>query len=364
MARLPPFCLIGWLALCAGGEISLPVTRFTDSVYSEAHDPAIWVNHADPGRSLIIATDSGASPHGALAVFSLDGKMVQRLGPFDRLGQVDIAYGVRWGGRKVDLAICTERALGSLRLFVILSSRGGAFDISGMRGPAVFEEPDAGGGITGAAGPASTQPTGIAVYTRPRDNAVFLMISRKSGPRDGYLWQYRMSRADGGFRLVKVREFGRFSGSGEIQAIAVDNELGYIYYADEVAGIRKYPADPDAPHANKELALFGRTEFAGRRKGIAIWKRKDGTGYIVCTDQIAGASRFHLFRREGTWGRPHNHSKVVRTVTTALDSTNGIEITSTPLGALYPHGLFVAMNSKGRNFALAPAEELVPQNQR
>ncbi|MGC4053850.1 MAG: phytase [Paludibaculum sp.] len=82
-------------------EIAVRASRYTASVYAEASDAAIWVNDADPSRSLIIATDKAPSPHGALAVFTLDGKKTRSLAPYDRLGDVDIVYGVRWGGSKV-----------------------------------------------------------------------------------------------------------------------------------------------------------------------------------------------------------------------------------------------------------------------
>ena len=68
----------------------------------------------------------------------------------------------------------------------------------------------------------------------------------------------------------KVREFGQFSGTGEIEAVAVDDELGYVYYSDEGAGVHKYHADPDAPKADEELALFATSGFTEDREGISI----------------------------------------------------------------------------------------------
>jgi 3-phytase len=82
-------------------------------------------------------------------------------------------------------------------------------------------------------------------------------------------------------RAQKVREFGRFSGTKEIEAVAVDDELGYVYYADEGDGIHKYHADPDHPEAARELAHFGREGFQGDREGIAIYGLAGGRGYIV-----------------------------------------------------------------------------------
>ena len=68
-----------------------------------------------------------------------------------------------------------------------------------------------------------------------------------------------------------VRRFGAFSGGGEIEAVAVDDELGYVYFSDEQYGIRKYHADPDAPKAAQELAAFGLSGYQGDREGLAIY---------------------------------------------------------------------------------------------
>src|SRR6185295_3743732 len=127
----------------------------------------------------------------------------------------------------------------------------------------------------------------------------------KTGPRAGYLGQYRLEDdGHGRARAVFVRYFGRFSGLSEIEAVAVDDALGYVYYADEGDGIHKYRADPDDRAAAEELAHFGKTGFRADREGIAIYAREDGTGYLVCTDQKPGNSDYHIYRREGEPGRP------------------------------------------------------------
>jgi 3-phytase len=200
---------------------------------------------------------------------------------------------------------------------------------------------------------------GIALYRRPSDGVIFAVVGRKTGPKQGYLWQYRLEdNGSGKVKGTKVREFGTFSGDGEIEAIAVDDALGYVYYADEGNGIHKWRADPDHPDAGRELAHFGRTGFQQDREGIAIYARQDGTGYIVCTDQLDGNSRYLLFRREGEPGNPHDHEKSLGAVTGAADSTDGIEVTSTGLGSHFPNGLLVVMNSAGRNFLMYRWEDV------
>lgn len=45
--------------------------------------------------------------------------------------------------------------------------------------------------------------------------------------------------------MTLVRKFGTWSGKKEIESVAVDDELGFIYYSDEGVGVRKYAADPE-----------------------------------------------------------------------------------------------------------------------
>jgi 3-phytase len=123
-----------------------------------------------------------------------------------------------------------------------------------------------------------------------------------------------------------------------------------VYYADEDAGIHKYSADPDAPDANSELALFGTAGYHGDREGIGIYTLPGGKGYIVSVDQLPRQSIFHVFRREGEPGRPHDHSHVLLSFKGGADDTDGLDVTSAPLGPDFPYGAVVAMNSKSRNF--------------
>jgi 3-phytase len=332
--------------LACGGERGAPVYEIqpalaTDAVTDDPDDPAIWVHPADPSRSLILGTNKVAAPRGALVVFGLDGRIRQTIDGLDRPNNVDTEYGLSLSGRTVDIAVATERHRSRLRIFRIDGDAARLEELPPLGGVPVFE---------GRQGDEAA-PMGIALYRRPRDGVIFAVVGRKSGPRQGYLWQYRLEDdGSGGVRAVKVREFGRFSGRGEIEAIAVDDELGYVYYADEGDGIHKWHADPDHPDAGRELAHFGRQGFLADREGIAVYARSDKTGYIVCTDQIEGNSRYLIFRREGRAGAPHDHSEMLKVVSGGADSTDGIEITSAALGESFPHGLLVAMNSKGRNF--------------
>jgi 3-phytase len=313
----------------------------TDPVSADPDDPAIWVHAGDPARSLILGTNKSPAPQGALAVFGLDGKTRQTIDGLDRPNNVDVEYGLLVPGGPIDLAVVTERYRRRLRIYKVTAE--GLTDITSPGGTSVFE------GQAGESG----EPMGIGLYRRSRDGSIFAIVSRKTGPREGYLWQYDLQHDGAGkVKAVKVREFGRFSGTGEIEAVAVDDALGYVYYADEGDGIHKYYADPDHPDAARELAWFGREGFRGDREGIAIYARPDNTGYVLCTDQLAGNSRYFVYPRDG------DQSKPLRVFSGGADETDGADATAASLGPQFPQGLFVVMNSGPKNFLIYRWEDI------
>jgi 3-phytase len=315
----------------------------TDPVPHDADDPAIWVSASDPPVGLILATDKKEAA-GGLYVFGLDGKLRQTIAPLDRPNNVDIEYGVTVGGVTVDIAVVTERKQHRLRVFTIPSDGGPLTELvsGGLR---VLE------GETGEA----SEPMGIALYKRPRDGAVFAIVSPKTGKSVGYLWQYRLEPAGTTLKTTFVRRFGNFSGigpsadeAGEIEAVVVDDQPGYVYYSDEQFGIRMWHADPDAAGADTELATFGRGGYGGDREGLAIYAPPGGSGYLVSSDQIEGGTRLHLYGREPLPGRPNDHP-LVAIVSTLADDTDGLDVTPRRLPG-FPDGLVVMMNSASRNF--------------
>jgi 3-phytase len=320
--------LLGGACRAAPARAVVQPKVITEPTQYDTDDPAIWIHPTDRAKSLVIGTDK--STDGALYVYNLDGKIVNRISGLKRPNNVDVAYGLTLAGKPVDIAVCTERELQRLRVFSVP-------DMAPLdRGDLVVFDGDK-----------NRAPMGIALYKRPRDGAVFAMVGGKSGPRNGYLVQYRLSDDGAGkVKLTKVREFGAYSGRKEIEAIAVDAELGYVYYSDETFGVRKYLADPDAPGADRELAVFGTTGYASDHEGISIYKVDARTGYILVSDQQA--NQFRIYKREGEPGRPHEHT-LMKTVPVKAIESDGSDVTSLGLGPKFPHGLFVAM-SNGRVF--------------
>lgn len=307
----------------------------TQEVAHDTDDPAIWINASDTLQSLIIGTDKDSD--GALYAFDLEGKIVNKVQGLQRPNNVAIAYGLSLNGVPTDIAVLTERETNKLRVFKL---------------PELV--PVDNGGIPVFEGETERSPMGVALYTRLSDSAIFAIAGRKSGPVENYLWQFRLE--DDGRGQVKgtlVRKFGKYSGKKEVEAIAVDDALGYVYYSDETVGVRKYLADPDK-QAPAELALFGTNGFTSDHEGISIYPLSDSTGYILVSNQQANT--FMVYRREGAPGNPHAHELVAEVPVSTVES-DGSEVTAVNLGAKFPKGLLVAM-SNGRVFHYYSWEEV------
>jgi len=324
------FLSTGLFTSCAFQPLSKDAIRpivVTERVKSDSDDPAIWINRKDPSKSLIIGTDKGGdSGMGGLYIFDLDGKIdTSKTVPLKRPNNVDIAYDFRYRGEKKDIAVCTERNTNSIRIFTLPEMK--AIDETGIP---VFEDSDA------------KSPMGIALYTDPRGE-IYAIVGRKSGPTENYLYQYKLDTDPSGKISAKlVRKFGKYSGKKEIESIAVDNELGFVYYSDEGVGVRKYHAHPDS--SGTELALFATSGVRQDHEGISIYKANDGTGYILLSDQQANA--FQIFPREGSNKGPHDHP-LIKKIYTSTKESDGSEVSNVSFNSNFPSGLFVAMSTDG-----------------
>ena len=332
---------IGVLSAAAlGADSVVAPRRVSEAVRHDSDDPAIWINRTDPAQSLVLGTDKDAD--GALYVFDLQGRVVadKVVRGLLRPNNVDVAYDVVLGSRKVDVAVVAERYAHRLRVYSLPDMA-----------------PVDGGGIPVFEGERARDVMGIALYTRASDGALFAIVSRSDAlaPTEGYLHQYRLvDDGTGTLHGVFTRAFGHWSGNKEIEAIAVDAALGFVYYSDETYGVRQYAADPLADDAEEQRGEFGLGDFTEDHEGIAVYARGDGTGYLLVSDQQA--NRFNVYRREGTASAPFAHPLLARLPLMTKES-DGSDLVTTSLPG-YPGGLFVAM-SADRTFHFYAVEDLL-----
>lgn len=298
----------------------LKPTVITETVVHDTDDPAIWINPADASKSIIIGTDKDTD--GGLYAFDLNGKIIHKVLGLKRPNNVDIEYGFSLNGKKTDIAAVTERETNKVKFYSLP-------ELKEVGEISVFE------------GETERGPMGISMYKNPQTKDIFVIAGRKSGPKDGYLWQYKLSEKNGSITGEVVRKFGKYSGLKEIESIAVDNEKGYIYYSDEQFGVHQYYADP--AKGNEELLVFGQGDFKSDVEGISIYPTSENTGYILVSNQQNDTFNIYL-REDPAKGR-------IAEIPVSTIESDGSEVTNVNLGPKFPKGVFVAM-SNGRVFHL------------
>ncbi|WP_159477413.1 phytase [Dyadobacter sp. 3J3] len=321
-------------------EISVVEPLFvTDTVAHDSDDPAVWINPQDPAQSLILGTDK--DQNGGLYVFDLEGKVQKEkvVQGLQRPNNVDVEYGLMLGGKLTDIAVVTERFTHKLRIFSLPDMKpvdGGGLDV-----------------FVGQTKAGERDLMGIGLY-KNKSGKIYAIVGRKTGPTSGsYLWQYLLEdNGSGKVNATLVRKFGTYSGLKEIESIAVDDQLGFVYYSDEGKGVRKYYADPEK--GNKELALFATTGFTEDHEGISIYKLTDTTGYILVSDQ--GANQFKIFDRQPNLDST-GMQKLFKTIKVKANHSDGSEMVSIPLNKNFRNGLFVAM-SDNKTFHLYRWEDI------
>ena len=297
------------------------ITEFT---LNDTDDPAIWVNPKNPAESIVFGTDK--KTNGAIYAFDLNGKIIQdkTIRDIQRPNNVDIEYGFQLNDSTVtDILVFTEREKQQIRMFSVpdmMPLDGGGFK--------VFEDEEL---------EENRLPMGVSLYKSSKDATVYAIVGRKTGPADGYLYQYALNADSLGVSSNYVRKFGKFSGVKEIEAIAVDDENGFVYFSDEGVCIKKYYAEPSM--GNEEISCFGGEYFDEDIEGIAIASYADGHGYLIVSNQQKG--EFNIFDRET--------NAYINAVNLSTTETDGCEAVTVPLNDTFKNGLFVAMNDE-KNF--------------
>jgi 3-phytase len=259
--------------------ISVDPKVSTASVDDDADDPAIWIHHADPAKSVIIGTDKG--DNGGLYVWDMQGRQLQYI-ELGNPNNVDVRYGMSVGGQRIDIAVTNIRSTREMKVYRINPTNGTLTDITTSGG---IDTPQLG------------DPYGLCLYQRPSDGAMFVIQSTQVGAT-GNLHQYRLE--DDGSGRVKgtyLRAFGNNTIEEYVEGLVADDELGYVYASDEPNAVRKYYADPDRGNNDQIVAFATGDGIAGDREGLAIYRCPGGTGYLLLSDQ--NGTDVKVYRREG-----------------------------------------------------------------
>ncbi|CAG0996509.1 3-phytase [Phycisphaerales bacterium] len=297
-----------------------------------ADDPAIWVDPRDSAMSLIFGTNK----KDGLAVYDLGGRQVQYL-PVGEVNNVDVRSGFALGEKHVVLIGASHNTGQCLRFFVLDEK--------------VHRLSEAPGGTIKVG---IDKPYGFCLYHSAKDGKFYAFVSAA----DGRIEQWLLEDSGGSLKGTLARKLARPS---QVEGMAADDELGFLYASEEDKGVWRFGAEPDGD-ANGVMvdAVGGNGHLTADAEGIAIWRGAKGAGYLVVSSQ--GDDSFAVYERRP----PHAYAGSFRVGSSAsvggVSDTDGLDITSESLGAAFPYGLVVVQDGdnggRNQNFKLVPWENV------
>ncbi len=318
----------GAIGVAAAAETASDVARRLD-------DPAVWVDAADPARSLVICADTGSGLH----VFDLAGRPVQDL-PVGPLSHVDLRQGVGASGATV---IATSDAIRrEARFFTI--------DPSTRRLSPAAE----------FSVPVGVRPDGLSLYRSARTGrtSLFVLGARDEGGDTGWVEQYELDVGPDGIP-TGARRVRAFDVGSATEGCVADDDHGVLYVAEEQVGIWRYPAEPDDPRPRVLVDSLGGAGGEGGRlrgtvEGVALLRLGDTDGYLIASN--TGSDDFVVYRREGTNEYVDRFSLVGGDHVDEVSDTEGLDVAGGDLGGAFTEGVLVAQDTSddagGPNFKL------------
>lgn len=317
----------------------------TDPVHSSgdaADDPAIWVNPDDPGKSLILGTDSRRG----LAVYSLSGKELA-FHSDGATGMVDVRAGFPLGGGKRPIVAAGNLAQNRIALYTIDTEKRCLVDVA-----ARAIEP-------------GLRIYGTCLYHSEQTGAFHVFVTSQSGQVE----QWRLSANGEKADAERVRRFKlQQPGSDTIEGCVADDRHGVLYLAQENEGrIFRVGAEPDDPAVLERVDAP--KDEGGHTipdvEGLALLRQSDGGGWLLAVNQ--GGEVITAYKRTGKNAYVTTFRISGSENADAVTSDDSLAITSSPLGERFPKGLLVIEDaentepgSAGReNYKLVPLERVL-----
>jgi myo-inositol-hexaphosphate 3-phosphohydrolase/sugar lactone lactonase YvrE len=299
----------------ADGE-TVPVTSSGDS----ADDPAIWVNPADPSRSIVIGNDKGT----ALEVYDLSGNRIQLISGGH--GNVDVRTGFPLGSGTVDIAAA---ASGGIRVYRINPTTRQLVNIT-----------DGGGRISNVSG------EGFCLYHSAVSGLFYAFIITSGG----LVQQVRLGDADGD-NLVDGAIVRSFQVGSEAEGCVADDERGLFYVSQEDVALWRYGAEPSDPASGRvQVDTVGAAgHLVSDVEGLTIVNQPNGTGYLIASAQnVANPqnSYFVVYERQGANAYVKSFRITAGATADGCSRTDGITAVATNLGPNFPQGLFVCQDDQ------------------
>lgn len=275
------------------------------SIDDAADDPAIWIDPADPARSLVFGTDKNAG----LYAYRLDGSVAQFLAAGE-LNNVDIRQGVALGAWTGDVAAATNRTDNTVTLFTLTD--GVAAEAGRIASPIV-------------------EPYGLCLGREGAGAVVFATY------KTGDVVVFRLTAPGAG------EEISRLKLETQLEGCVFDDETGALYIGEEDRGVWKADfVDGRATNLRLVDEVGGESGLKADVEGVALYKTGAGAGFLLVSSQ--GNNSYAVYDREGDNAFLGRFRIGAGPLIDGAQETDGIETVSVPLGPEFPRGAFVAQD--------------------
>jgi 3-phytase len=154
----------------------------------------------------------------------------------------------------------------------------------------------------------------------------------------------------------------------QAEGCAADDANGRLYIAEEDVGLWRYSAEPNGGSERVEVDTVKKGHLTDDAEGVTVFYGADhgslrNGGYLIVSSQ--GSNDYNVYRRDG--GNAFIGKFAIVANPQGIDGTSdtdGIDVTSTPLGSAFSHGVFIAQDgdntapSAAQNFKLVPWERI------
>lgn len=302
-----------------------------------ADDPAIWIHPQDPLQSRVVATDKQAG----IEVYNLAGKRLQFI-PAGLTNNVDLRP-LPAGHQYSALAAASNRSNNTVSLFAI-DKQG---ELTWLRDSEID---------TGLA-----EPYGLCMYSG--DEGLQVIVNDK----DGSFQQWGLTEVSGDqtsdpLRL-QAKLLREFSVPSQPEGCVADDENKRLFYGVEAEGIYAVSASP-AESANPVTVMqIEGVTLAADVEGMSLYKSGVG-GYLIVSSQ--GNYSYSVFDRLPPFTYRGSFVVLDRPDGSVDGSqeTDGLAVTSVPLGPDFPLGLLVVQDgfntlpTDGQNFKFISWQEV------
>ena len=301
----------------------------------DADDPAIWLNPSDASDSLVI----GSLKDGGLAVFDLDGNILQLIQPTQfgdvRYNNVDVLYGFELNGEGVDLVIASDRENDTLAIFKVTNQN----ELEDVTSDSILAT------IFGVDDGEQTA-YGLANYKSPLSGESYVFVSQREGNKIAQLKLVDDGSGKVDAEIVRTLELPVPTGDPEdsqSEGLVVDQERGLLYVAlEEEVGILRFNAAPDGGDESHLIHPIDSDFFTPDIEGLTIYYGPNGTGYLITSSQ--GDSTFAVFDRQGDNDYIGSFTVGGQGEIDQVNESDGVDVTNVALGPQFPFGLLVVQD--------------------